>query len=70
MNKMDKCFVMLHNILHLQYCEKVMQTIISQYRENRHISAIFNEILFETKYRAIFRDVYFYVYPVQYFVAA
>ena len=60
----------------IQYCEKVMQTIIGQYRENRHISAIFNEILFETKYRAIFRDVYCFSCreisptPVRYFVAA
>ena len=53
-----------------------MQTIIGKYRENRNISAIFNEILFETKYRAIFRDVYciscreISLTPVQYFVAA
>ena len=53
-----------------------MQTIIGQYRENRNISAIFNEILFETKYRAIFRDVYCFscreisLTPVRYFVAA
>ena len=53
-----------------------MQTIIGQYRENRHISAIINEILFETKYRVIFRDVYCFSCreisptPVRYFVAA
>ena len=29
----------------LQYCAKVMQTIIDEYREYRDISAIFNEIL-------------------------
>ena len=36
------------NLLHLpivQYCAKVMQTIIDKYREYRDISAIFNEIL-------------------------
>ena len=32
-----------------------MKTIID---ENREISANFNEVLFETKYRAIFRDIY------------
>ena len=29
-------------ILFLQYCAKVMQAIIVEYRENRDISAIFN----------------------------
>ena len=29
----------------IQYCAKVMQTIIDEYREYRDISAIFNEIL-------------------------
>ena len=29
----------------LQYCAKVMQTIIDEYREYRDILAIFNEIL-------------------------
>ena len=69
-------FITLYSCHILQYCEKVMQTIIGQYRENRHISAIINEILFETKYRAIFRDVYCFSCreisptPVRYFVAA
>ena len=40
------------------YWAKVMKTIIDEYRENRDISANFNEILFETKYRVIFRDIY------------
>ena len=35
-----------------------MKTIIDEYHENRDISANFNEILFGTKYRAIFRDIY------------
>ena len=30
---------------YVQYCAKVMQTIIDEYREYRDISAIFNEIL-------------------------
>ena len=53
-----------------------MQMIIGQYRENRYLTAIFNEILFEMKYRAIFRDVYCFSCreisptPVRYFVAA
>ena len=34
---------------------KVMKTIIDEYRD---ISANFNEILFETKYHAIFWDIY------------
>ena len=32
-------------IIIIQYCAKVMQTIIDEYREYRDISAIFNEIL-------------------------
>ena len=69
-------YVCLCIFFNVQYCEKVMQTIIGQYRENRHISAIINEILFETKYRTIFRDVYCFSCreisptPVRYFVAA
>ena len=31
--------------MQLQYCAKVMQTIIDEYREYRDISAIFDEIL-------------------------
>ena len=42
----------------LQYWAKLMKTIIDEYRQNRDISANFNEILFGTKYRAIFRDIY------------
>ena len=42
----------------LQYWAKVMKTIIDEYRENRDISANFNEILFGTKYRVIFRDIF------------
>ena len=42
----------------LQYWAKLMKTIIDEYRQNRDITANFNEILFGTKYRAIFRDIY------------
>ena len=42
----------------LQYWAKLMKTIIDEYRQNRDISASFNEILFGTKYRAISRDIY------------
>ena len=42
----------------LQYWAKLMKTIIDENRQNRDISANFNEILFETKYRAIFQDIY------------
>ena len=44
----------------LQFWAKLMKTIIDEYRQKRDISANFNEILFGTKYRAIFRDIYCY----------
>ena len=45
-------------ILHVEYWAKVMVLIIDKYCKNRDISANFNEILFEMKYHAIFRDIY------------
>ena len=42
-------FQVAHDVLssldcNIQYCAKVMQTIIDEYREYRNVSAIFNEI--------------------------
>ena len=42
----------------VQYCAKVMQTKFDECRECRDISANLNEILFQTRYRTIFRDIY------------
>ena len=36
--------LVLNESSNIQYCAKVMQTIIDEYREYRDISAIFNEI--------------------------
>ena len=38
-------FNLVNTIFYLQYCAKVMQTIIDKYQEYRDIMAIFNEIL-------------------------
>ena len=35
-----------------------MKTIIAKYCQNHAIKVNFNEILFGTKYRTIFRDIY------------
>ena len=43
-NPLSACGHVVHGI-GVQYCAKVMQTIIDEYREYRDISAIFNEIL-------------------------
>jgi len=46
-SKLDLSDAYRHAVVHdrdreLQYCAKVMQAIIVEYRENRDISAIFN----------------------------
>ena len=46
---------------HIQYCAKVMQTIIVEYRENRDISAIFNANELQTIYRAIYRNSHCFI---------
>ena len=45
----------------LQYCAKVMQTIIDGYHEYPDISAIFNEILPQTIYRTIYCQSYCFI---------
>ena len=41
--KVNYLFLLINKLLasHVQYCAKVMQTIIDEYRDNRDLSAIF-----------------------------
>ena len=43
----------------VQYCAKVMQT---KFDEHCDVSANLNDILFETRYRTIFQDIYCFSY--------